>query len=292
MSHHSHTHHKEFSYSILLNFIFVIVEAYYGFYANSMSLVADAWHNLGDVLGLVFAFGASLLHAKPANGRFSYGFKRTTIMASLMNALFLVATSAIIGYESILKLMQPEMIKETTVIWVALIGVVINGGTALLFLRSQKEDLNIKGAFLHLLGDALISIGVVVTGIFIYFTHIYWIDGLGGVIIVVLIMIGTWSLLKESIILILDAVPSKTNQQKIKEYLDNIPGVTAIHDLHIWALSTKEIALTAHLVMPENPLTDKDFSKINHELEHLYHINHVTIQIEQGLIEHPCEQAC
>ncbi len=290
-NHRSEVHQKEFSLSIFLNLAFVVVEVVYALQANSMSLLADAWHNLGDVAGLAFAWAASYLHARPSSERYSYGFKRTTIIASLVNALFLVATSAIIGYQAVIKLLHPEAIHETTVMIVAAIGIIVNGGTALLFLKDRKHDLNIQGAWLHLLGDAFIAFGVVVTGFLIMLTNWLWLDGAMGLLIVVLIMMSTWGLLRESISLLLDAVPKKANQQNIKNYLEKIAGVADIHDLHIWALSTKETAMTAHLVMPDRTLSDQEYVTIYQELKEHYKIDHVTLQVEKGQKEHPCPQA-
>jgi cobalt-zinc-cadmium efflux system protein len=288
---HHHAHHREFSISIFFNLVYVIVQVIFAYQSNSMSLLADGWHNLSDVLGLSFAWAASFLHTRPPSERFSYGFKRTTIIASLANALFLVATSAVIGYQSILKILHPEPIQAWTVIIVAAIGILVNGGTALLFLKGRKKDLNLKGAWLHLLGDALISFGVVVTAFLVAFTGIQQLDGIACLLIVVIIIISTWSLLRESINLLLDAVPASANQEEIKDYLEQIPGVTQVHDLHIWALSTKETAMTAHLVMPEIQLTDQDFVRIYKELKDHHQIDHTTLQIEKGELDSPCPQA-
>lgn len=291
---HGHSHHEHFSksfnfafaISIILNLAFTIFQVVYAFAANSMSLLADAVHNFGDVFGLVLAWGASWLLTLPARKRYSYGFKRTSILAALINALILVATSALITYESIYKLFHLSPVNSHIVIIVALIGIVINGGTAILFMKGAHEDLNIKGAFLHLLGDALISIGVVIAGILIAFTQLVWIDPLVGLIIVLIILWGTWGLLRDSVRLILDAIPHHIDHQGIENYLKSIPGVSAVHDLHIWGLSTKEIALTAHLVMPNSILTDADYEKINSILKVSFRVDHATIQVEKG--DFPC----
>jgi cobalt-zinc-cadmium efflux system protein len=202
----------------------------------------------------------------------------------------LVAATSIIAYESVRKLLHPIPINEYTVIIVALIGILVNGGTAMLFMRGKDNDLNIKSAFLHLAYDAVISFGVVVAGVIILFTKALWIDPLVGLLIVLTILGGTWSLLRDSVNLILDAVPRHINYQGIKDYLSKIAGVTEIHDLHIWSLSTSEIALTAHLVMPERDLHDQDYQEINHDLEHKFKVNHTTIQVEKGTTENPCGQ--
>ncbi len=295
-AHHDHGHHHAppqsfnfaFGIAVLLNFGFTAFQAVYALLAGSMSLLADAAHNFGDVFGLVLAWGASWLLTLPARKRYSYGFKRTTIIAALANALILVATSALITYESIFKLLHITPVNAHIVIVVALIGIVINGGTALLFMKGAHDDLNIKGAFLHLLGDALISIGVVVAAVLIAFTHQMWIDPLMGLFIVAIILWGTWGLLRNSIALILDAVPHYIDYHGIEEYLKKIPGVRAVHDLHIWGLSTKEVALTVHLIMPEAKLTDADYEAINVALKQQFRIDHATIQVEAGSKEFPC----
>jgi cobalt-zinc-cadmium efflux system protein len=286
-SHHDHHHAPKsfnlaFALAVGLNFGFTIIEAIYAILANSMGLLADAGHNLGDVLGLLFAWGASWLLTLPATERYSYGYKRTSILAAIINALFLVATCAIIAYESIIKIMQPAPINEMMVIVVAAIGIVINGSTALLFMRGQKEDLNIKGAFLHLASDALISLGVVIAGFIVLKTGKFWIDPIVGILIVIAILISTWGLLRHSIDLILDAVPHGINRAGVTDYLMQVDGVTKIHDLHIWGLSTNEVALTAHLIVPRGNFTDALYAKINDDLLHTFKIHHVTIQVETG----------
>lgn len=295
---HAHGHHhgdpstnqKAFLIATAVNFGFVVIEAVYALLANSMSLLADAGHNLGDVIGLVFAWVANYLLTKPSSTRYSYGYKKTTVLAAISNALLLVLATGIIGYESILRLFHPVAIQEKTIMIVAALGILINGGTALLFIKNAEDDLNIKSAFMHLAGDAILSLGVVITGAIVLFTHWLWLDPLVGLILALTILFGSWSLMRDSINLIIDAVPKKINQEKVKEYLFNIKGVTAIHDLHIWALSTKETALTAHLVCPERDFTDHDFHQINDDLKSHFHIAHVTLQIERGSLEDPCGQ--
>ncbi|MBV8802261.1 MAG: cation transporter [Gammaproteobacteria bacterium] len=277
-----------FSIAVTLNFAFTLFQMGFAFVANSMSLMADAIHNFGDVFGLILAWGANWLLTKPARKRYSYGYKRTTILAALTNALILVATSAVISYQSIYKLLHISTVNEMIVIIVALVGIAINSGTAILFMRGAHDDLNIKGAFLHLLGDALISFGVVLSAIVIYFTHWLWLDPLIGLCIVLIIIWGTWGLLRDSVRLILDAVPHYIDQQGIQTYLRGLSGVTAVHDLHIWGLSTKEIALTAHLIMPNERLTDADFLEINNILKKKFRIDHATLQVEAGNQEFPC----
>lgn len=291
-SHHSvpHSFNIAFAISVTLNFTFTLVQVFYALSANSMSLLADAGHNFGDVLGLIFAWGASWIMMLPARKRYSYGFKRISIIAAIINALILVTTSALISYESIYKLFHMTHVNEMTVIIVAAIGIFVNGGTALLFQSGAREDLNIKGAFLHLLSDAFISFGVVIGAVLIYLTGKMWIDPFIGLMIVITILWNAWGLLRDSVNLILDGIPHYIDHRGIKEYLETIPGVVAIHDLHIWGLSTKETALTAHLVMPEKTPSDAEYRTINHTLRHKFKINHCTIQVEKGSIEHPCEQ--
>ncbi|MGE3919529.1 MAG: cation diffusion facilitator family transporter [Gammaproteobacteria bacterium] len=293
---HDHSHHAPqtfnlaFGLSVALNFGFTIIVALYAIIAHSMSLLADAGHNLGDVLGLLLAWGANWLLTKRSSERYSYGFKRLTIIAAIANATILIAASAIIAFESIQRLFHPVMVAEKIVIVVAFIGIIINSGTALLFMRGSKSDLNIKGAFLHLASDALVSLGVVVAGIAILYTKAMWIDPLVGLLIVITILLSTWGLLRDSINLMLDAVPKNISQKLVKQYLAGIDGVTEVHDIHIWGLSTREVALTAHLIIPDRELYDADFEKINYDLLHEFKINHVTIQVEKGTSENPCGQ--
>lgn len=296
--HHGHQHHrhrpvafnKAFAISVTLHILFTTAEAFYAFMANSMSLLADAGHNLGDVVGLLMAWGASWLMSRPTTERYSYGYKRTTILAALSNALILVFTSALIAYEAIDKLLHPESINEHVVIWVALIGTLVNSGTALLFRKGQKGDLNIKGAYLHLMADAAISLGVVMTAIAILYTDWLWLDPLVGLLIVVAILAGTWELLRDSVNLFLDAVPHHINHRGVVDFLKNLPGVHAVHDLHIWGLSTQEVALTAHLIMPDRHLTDEEYQMINEKLKAEFHIDHVTLQVEISQSDNPCGQ--
>lgn len=292
---HGHSHHDSarsfnsaFAIAVTLTLAYAVSEAGYAFFANSMSLLADAVHNLGDVLGLVLAWIANWLLTIPARKRYSYGFKRTTIIASLANAFILVATSAVIAYESIYKLLHLTTINETIVIVMGIIGIFVNVGTSLLFMRGAKDDINIKGAFLHLMADALILVGVVISAIIIRYTDWHWLDPVVGIIIVAIILWGTWGLLRDSVILILDAIPHYIDHIGVKEYLHNLPGVTAVHDLHIWGLSTREVALTAHLIMPNEKLSDADYKKINEKLHHDFKISHVTLQVETGSEEDAC----
>lgn len=302
-SHHNHSHNdashqhshgavrsfnKAFAIAVTATLIYTSAEAGYAFYANSMSLLADAVHNLGDVLGLILAWLANWLLSFPAKKRYSYGFKRTTIIAALANAFILVSTSVLIAYESIYKLFNLTAVDESVVIVIGLIGIVVNGGTSLLFMRGAEDDINIKGAYLHLMADALILVGVVVSAVIIRYTNWLWIDPIVGLLIVGIVLWGTWGLLRDSVSLMMDAIPRYIDHAGVKAFLTSYPGVKTIHDLHIWGLSTREAALTAHLVMPTTPLTDADYKNINHILHEKFKINHVTLQVESGSLDEPC----
>tara|TARA_R110000868_G_scaffold158036_4_gene385922 strand:+ start:90035 stop:90928 length:894 start_codon:yes stop_codon:yes gene_type:complete len=285
MGHHHHHHADQFNFAyglaVGLNLAFVIIEAFYALHANSASLLADAGHNLGDVLGLAMSWGAMLLLKRQATQKYSYGFKRTTILAALMNAIILVAATVLIVVESIHRLLHPVAVHEATVMIVAAVGIAINGGTALLFMKGQHDDLNVKGAFLHLAYDAVISLGVVITGALVLWTQKTWLDPLVGLIIAAMILWGTWSLLRNATDLILDAVPHNVDRQAVENYLKNISGVSDMHHLHIWGLSTQEVALTVHLIAPQG-LSDQELHNVHLALEKEYHIHHATIQVEQG----------
>lgn len=291
---HSHAHHAPqsfnmaFAIAVALNLGFTVFETVYALIANSMGLLADAAHNFGDVFGLVLAWGANWLLTIPARKRYSYGYKRTTILAAITNALILVASSAIIAVESIQKLFNISQVNEILVIVIALVGIGVNGGTAMLFIKGAHEDLNIKGAFLHLMSDALVAIGVVIGGIAIYYTGQMWIDPMIGLLIVATILWGTWGLLRDSIRLILDAIPHHIDVHGVTHFLENLPNVKAVHDLHIWGLSTKEVALTAHLVMTSDHQSDIDYKKINAVLKENFKINHATLQVEMENSNYLC----
>ncbi len=306
-SHHGHSHghghdhghdhsaprsfNTAFMIAVSITLLYTGSEVVYGIIAHSMSLLADAAHNLGDVLGLVLSWIANWLLTFPARKRYSYGFKRTTIIASLANAFILVATSALIAYESIYKLIHLQEVNEQIVIVIGLIGIAVNFGCSMLFMSGAKSDLNIRSAFWHLLADALILVGVVVSAILIYYTGWQWIDPVVGLFIVAIVLWGTWGLLRDSLHLILDGIPHYIDHTGVKEYLRHIPGVTAVHDFHIWGLSTREVALTAHLVMPENPLTDADHKRINHDLHEKFNVDHITLQVEAGSVDAPCARS-
>jgi len=283
---HSHAHlapqtfNMAFAIAVTLNLSFTFFEVIFALRASSMGLLADAAHNFGDVLGLLLAWGANWLLTIPARKRYSYGYKRTTILAAIANAVILVASSAVIAYESIHKLLHVSPVNEYLVMLIALIGIFVNGGTALLFMRGAAEDLNIKGAFYHLLYDALIAIGVVVAGALILWTGKMWIDPAVGLLIVATILWGTWDLLRNSVRLILDAIPHYIDYRGVEIFLKTLPDVVAVHDIHIWGLSTKEVALTAHLVISKGHPASVDYKNINTVLKDKFRINHATVQVE------------
>jgi len=279
--HKTNNYNRAFAIGILLNIIFVVIEAGYGISAGSLALIADAGHNLSDVLGLVLAWGAALLAAKPATDKRTYGFRKATIIASLASAILLLVALGGIAWEAFGRFFDPKPVEGIPVIIVAAIGVVINTITALLFISGRKHDLNIKGAFLHMAADAGVSFGVVVGGILILATGWLMIDPIISLLIVVVILIGTWSLLRDSMNLAMDSVPEGIDIAGIKKYLTGLENVSQIHDLHVWALSTTEVALSVHLIMVDD-FFKKDFlSKIQQELHDSFNIEHSTIQIER-----------
>lgn len=293
-SHHGGHHHgqghshapasfgRAFAIGVTINAAFVVIEAVYGILSGSMALVADAGHNLFDVLGLLIAWAAAAVASRPASSRFTYGYKSGSILAALANAgLLLVAIGAIL-IETIRRFFEPVQVQGTTVIVVAGIGVVINAATALLFMRGRHHDLNIRGAYLHMVADALVSVGVVVAGTVILFTGASWIDPLTSLVIVLAIAWGTWGLLRDSVKMGLNAVPDGIDHDAVRGYLAALPGVSAVHDLHIWPMSTTETAFTAHLVMPGGHPGDSALHDIAHELEERFGIHHATMQIETG----------
>lgn len=289
--HHDHHHHAptQFNHAFLLAVVanggYVVVQAVYAYLANSTSLLADAGHNLGDVLSLLFAWVAYRLMQRHGSEKRTYGLKKTSILAAMVNGLVLIFTCGVIVTEAVHQFIALEPVAAVDVMVVAAIGIAINGGTALLFMKGQS-DLNIKAAFLHLAYDALLSFGVVIGGAVIYFTDWNWLDPVVGIVIALVILRGTWSLFRDSFNLLLDAVPPSVSLQAVRETLLNIKGVKAVHDLHIWALSTQENALSVHLVMPEQPLTDVQRREVVAQLQQNHHIHHVTIQVEQ--IERYC----
>jgi len=270
-----------FIIGIILNSAFVIIEVVMGFITHSLSLLTDAGHNLSDVAGLALALLAFKLTKVSANKEYTYGYKRSTIIVSFFNAVILFASVGFIAYEAIIRFMHPEAVAGGTMAWVALIGIGINAVTAWLFVKDKDTDLNVKGAYLHMAMDAVVSLGVVISGLIIYFTNWYWIDSAVSLLIAIVILRGTWSLLKDSLRLEMDGVPKEMNLEKIKAELLKGKGVVDVHHMHVWALSTTENALTAHLVIePENlPLFDNIKHDLRHRLQHM-DINHSTFEPE------------
>ena len=288
-AHHDiHNHGHTFLIAIALNTIFVAIELTYGFIANSTALIADAGHNLSDVLSLLLAWGAAFLGRKVPNERYTYGLRSTSILAALANAMLILVACGAIAWEAIHRFAQPPLIAGLTVTLVAGIGIVINGLSAWLFAKGSKGDLNIRSAYLHMLVDAIVSIGVVVAGLAMMFSDWYWLDPVISLVIVSIIVIGTWDLLRDSVQLALSAVPSHINMTAIEIYLRQCPGVEDIHDLHIWGMSTTESALTVHLVMPKGYPGDAFMDDIMLKLKKSYSIQHCTLQVEQGTTSHAC----
>ena len=285
------THRKAFITGIILNVAFVAVEVFYGFMANSSALLADAGHNAGDVLSLVFAWTAAWLATLKPKGKYTYGLRRTTILVSILNALMLFGAVIAIGWDAAGKLSEPRPVAGTQVMIVAGIGVVINTITALLFMKGQKGDLNIKGAFLHMAADAGVSAGVVVAGLLINLTGLLWIDPVMSFVIIGVILWGTWKLFTDSINLALDAVPKHIDINKVSEFLLSKGEVQDIHDLHVWAISTTQIALSVHLVVP-GYCDDQFLADLQEELYDKFGIGHTTIQIENKSLEGNCMTGC
>jgi len=295
---HDHSHSRDsvrydraFLVSVLLNVGFVVAEVVFGLVSHSMALVADAGHNLSDVLGLVLAWGASwLARRKPSKLR-TYGFRRATILAALANgALLFLATGAVI-WESVQRLFAPAAVEGMTVIVVAAVGVVINGVSALFFRRGKDHDLNVRGAFLHLAADAAVSFGVVITGVILLYTRWNLIDPIVSLVLSIVIVVGAWRLLRKSLNLALDAVPENIDVDAVRAYLDTLPGVVEVHDLHIWAMSTTENALTAHLVMNTGSCEPRFLGDVCKVLHDRFGVEHSTLQVEAPEAPDPCRLA-
>lgn len=294
-----HVHHDQaalpynraFAIGVALNLAFVVLEALFGLLGGSLALVADAGHNLSDVGSLLLAWGAALLAARRPTVRRTYGFRRATILAALASAGVLLVALGGIAWEAVERLREPMAVNAGMVVAVAGAGVLVNGVTALLFIRGSREDLNIKGAFLHMMADAMVSLGVLVAGATIAATGWAWLDPATSLGVVLVILIGTWGLLRDSFNLAMDAVPPGIDPEGVRAFLLTRPGVEDVHDLHIWGLSTTQSALTAHLVIPERPLRDDFLNRVSSELQRRFGIGHSTIQIERGDAEQPCEQA-
>ncbi|MDB4920029.1 cation diffusion facilitator family transporter [Mucilaginibacter sp.] len=289
---HSHHHHHDhapkldhlnaaFIWGIILNSAFVIIEVIAGLSTHSLSLLTDAGHNLSDVASLALALLAFKLTKVNSTSQYTYGYKRSTIIVSFFNAVILFVAVGFIIYEAIMRFMHTEVVAGGTMAWVALIGIGINAFTAWLFVKDKDTDLNVKGAYLHMAVDAIVSLGVVISGIIIYFTNLYWIDSVVSLIIAIVILKGTWSLLKDSLRLEMDGVPKEMDLEKIKAELLKCKGIIAVHHMHVWALSTTENALTAHLVVDPEHMPNFDAIKkdLRHRLEHMS-ISHATFEPE------------
>jgi cobalt-zinc-cadmium efflux system protein len=282
---HAHSHAPAsfglaFAIGISLNTIFVVIEGIYGYFANSTALLADAGHNLGDVFGLFIAWAAAALSRRAPTQRYTYGLKGTSILAALFNAVFLLLTVGAIAWESIQRLGSPEPVSAKTVMVVATIGIAVNGITAWLFASGRKGDLNIRGAFLHMAADAAVAAGVVAAGAVILWTGWVVLDPIVSLGICAVIVWGTWSLLTESVQMSLAGVPDSVEVDKVRRYIEHLPGVSQLHDLHIWPMSTTETALTCHLVMPAGHPGDEFLMNACQKLSHDFFIAHATIQIE------------
>lgn len=293
----AHHHHPSqdygwaFAIGVSLNLAFVILEAGFGWWADSLALLADAGHNLSDVLGLIMAWGGYALAKLAPSPRRTYGWRGSTILAALFNALLLLVAIGGVAWEAIERLNEPAEVAAPVVIVVASIGVIINTATAALFMRGRHGDLNLRGAYLHMAADALLSLGVVIAGLVIMWTGWNWVDPLTSLIIAAAIFVGTWSLLKESLHLAMAAVPPSVDYEQVDQYLRQLPGVSDVHDLHVWAMSTTEIALTAHLVRPDCDNDDAVLKQLKEDLHDRFGIGHTTIQIERSIDDADCGQA-
>lgn len=297
--HHHHHHHEHgsghshgvtnynraFAIGIGLNIALVVGQAAFGFMSHSLALLADAGHNLSDVLGLILAWAASVLATRRPTARRTYGMGRASILAALANAAFLLVACGAIGLEAIRRFQNPEPVADVTVAWVAAAAVLINGATAMMFMRGQEDDLNIRGAFLHMAADAGVSLAVVFAALGIHFTGRQWLDPAASLLVVAVIVFSTWSLLKDSVDLAMDAVPRGIDIKAVRECLLELPGVTGLHDLHVWALSTTENALTAHVVRMDPAQDERLYQAAYDELKHHFGIDHATLQLE-------CDDRC
>jgi cobalt-zinc-cadmium efflux system protein len=288
--HHGHHHHpvnlkevnRAFVIGIILNFVFVIIEVGAGLYIHSLSLLSDAGHNLADVASLSMSLIAIRLMKVKSNEKYTYGYKKTTILVALLNAAILLISIGAIGYEAVHRILSPEPLPGKVISLIAGIGIVINTVTALLFLRNKESDLNIKSAFLHLLSDAIVSTGLVIGGVVIFYTHLYWIDSALSLLIAAVILVSTWQLLKDSLRLSLDGVPENIDLHQVKSGIAKIDGIKDFHHIHIWAISTTENALTGHIVVGKDAdlrAVEKIKHEAKHALEH-FNIQHATLEIE------------
>jgi cobalt-zinc-cadmium efflux system protein len=280
-----------FAVGIALNLAYLTGEAVFGILSGSLALVADAGHNLGDVLGLSLSWGAAVLGRRGPSGRFTYGLRRSSVLAALANALILLVVTGGIAWEAVLRLAHPQPVQSATMVLVAAAGILVNGATALLFASGRGRDLNLRSAFLHMAGDTFVTLGVVVAGIAIGFTHWQWLDPAASLVVSAVIVVGTWGLVKSALGLALDAVPENVDPEAVRTHLASLPGVVALHDLHIWAMSTTETALTCHLVMPGGHPGDALLGRAAQELHERFGIAHATIQIEVADTDEACQLA-
>ena len=292
---HGHAHgpatfNRAFAVGIGLNAGFVVAEVIYGLAAHSLALISDAGHNSSDVFGLGLAWAAMRLSASRPTERRTYGLRRSSILAALGNAAMLLFVTGAVTWEAIRRFSDPPPVVAMTIVWVAALGIVINGATAMLFFRGRGHDVNVRGAFLHMAADALISAGVVITGLAIRATGWLWLDPAISIVIGVLVALSTWGLLRESMNLAMDAVPNHIDPAAVSAFLCGVPGVRAVHDLHIWPMSTTETALTAHLVAPDGGIDDRQLADIARQLRERFTIGHATIQLERGGLDATCAQ--
>lgn len=290
---HAHSHapatfNQAFAIGIGLNIAFVVIEAFYGWKINSLALLADAGHNLSDVAGLVLAWGGALAGKLRPDARHTYGFKRASVLAAFANALLLLVAMGSLAWEAAGRLQSPEATEGWTIMAVAGVGIVINTATALMFMRGRKDDLNIRGAFMHMAADALVSLGVVIGGALYLWQGWGWIDPVMSLAIAAVIVWGTWSLFKQSLHLLFDGVPEGVDTVAVRQLLLGLPGVAEVHDLHVWGMSTSEIALTAHLVVQENLDSAALLIEAEHELHEHFEIRHVTLQLETAAYAQQC----
>lgn len=289
--HHSHApanFNAAFAIGIGLNTAFVAIEAFYGWKVNSLALLADAGHNLSDVIGLVLAWGGALAGRLRPDARHTYGWKRASILAAFVNALLLLVAMGSLAWEAFLRLQSPEPIAGVTIMVVAGIGIVVNTATALLFMRGRESDLNIRGAFLHMAADALVSAGVVVAGGLALWFGWTWLDPVVSLAIAAIIVVGTWGLFRQSLHLLFDGVPDSVDLVAVQHLLESLPGVARVHDLHVWAMGSAEIAMTAHLVMPQGGADDAFLQDATTQLHDRFGIEHVTLQVVRA----PFTRAC
>ena len=277
-----------FAIGIGLNLAFVAIEAFYGWQADSLALLADAGHNLSDVIGLVLAWAGALAGRLRPDARHTYGWKRGSILAAFVNAVLLLVAMASLAWEAVQRLQAPQPVAGATIMVVAGIGIVVNTATALLFLRGRDSDLNIRGAFAHMAADALVSAGVVVAGALALAFGLAWIDPVTSLVIAAIIVVGSWGLFRQSLHLLFDGVPDSVDLRAVQTLLETLPGVARVHDLHVWAMGTSKIAMTAHLVMPDGHADDAFLQRATEALHDRFGIEHATLQVMRVAFTHPC----